>query len=114
MDDTEDNRNEARINRKLLRFLSAEPCAHLPRIYAAFLGESVNGDETDYFPIIHMECFNGTLHDYLKEVNNITKDEIYGIIYQIVLGLDYLHSHELIHRDVKPSNGTNSLTEAQS
>ena len=44
------------------------------------------------------------LHNFLKTTNKIGLEEIKFISYQLLLGLDYLHSSDVIHRDIKPRN----------
>ena len=46
-----------------------------------------------------------TLGYYLKEKNfNLNEIEIANIIYQIALGVEYLHKFGIVHRDLKPDN----------
>ena len=46
-----------------------------------------------------------TLGYYLKETNfNLSEIEIANIIYQIALGVGYLHKFGIVHRDLKPDN----------
>jgi len=50
-------------------------------------------------------CAGGSVKDVMKECNRkLTEEEISVIIYWVVKGLHYLHSHKFLHRDVKSSN----------
>lgn len=53
-------------------------------------------------------CEGGTLTDWIHERNfkekRRTTEEIYKIFYEIVTGVEYIHSNKLIHRDLKPDN----------
>ncbi len=48
-------------------------------------------------------CPSGSLKDYILE-NTLQIDEIVTIIESILDGLEYAHTHGVIHRDMKPSN----------
>src|SRR5256714_3587627 len=61
--------------------------------------------EQDGMVYIAMEYIEGTtLHSMLAERRVLTADEVIQLSRQICKGLDYAHSHEIIHRDVKPAN----------
>lgn len=58
-------------------------------------------DGVNYFTMDYVE--GQPLSLYLKE-NQLTYREILKIIYDVALALDYAHSKNVIHRDVKPGN----------
>jgi serine/threonine-protein kinase len=54
---------------------------------------------------IAMEFIQGTtLHELLTEQRILPADDIVQYSRQICRGLDYAHSHGIVHRDVKPAN----------
>nr|XP_039259265.1 tyrosine-protein kinase JAK1-like isoform X2 [Styela clava] len=54
------------------------------------------------------ECDPLNLHDYIelevKEKIPFDADKYISFTFQIVLGLDYLHNHDVLNRDLKPHN----------
>lgn len=46
----------------------------------------------------------GTLESLMKSGVDFSEDVIAKIAYQVVQGLEHLHSRKIIHRDLKPSN----------
>ncbi|KAI8915845.1 kinase-like domain-containing protein [Gorgonomyces haynaldii] len=50
----------------------------------------------------HVE--GGELFDYLVKKGRLTEQEAVGFFQQIILGVDYCHSHLICHRDLKPEN----------
>lgn len=55
--------------------------------------------------IVHiLERMDGDLSGFIKEKEDISADKIISIMYQILQGLSYCHSKNVIHRDIKPGN----------
>lgn len=54
---------------------------------------------------IAMEFLQGReLRDIMNETGLLPVDQVLDIIAQVALGLAYAHEHDIVHRDVKPSN----------
>ena len=62
-------------------------------------------ENAEYIFIIMEYIRGGRLTDYMKEKKfNFTEKRAAEIIYQIALGVKYLHKYGIIHRDLKPDN----------
>ncbi len=54
---------------------------------------------------IVMELVEGiTLKEYIHKKGKLTQKEVIGIAMQVCSGIDAAHSHNIIHRDIKPQN----------
>ncbi|MFZ5503006.1 MAG: serine/threonine-protein kinase [Pseudomonadota bacterium] len=54
---------------------------------------------------IAMEYLQGReLRDIMNEDTQLSVNQILDIVIQVALGLAYAHEHDIVHRDVKPSN----------
>ena len=54
---------------------------------------------------IAMEFLQGReLRDIMNEAGKLPVDQTLDIVAQVALGLAYAHEHDIVHRDVKPSN----------
>jgi serine/threonine protein kinase len=57
------------------------------------------------FPYLVMEILNGrSLRSYLEDQGVMPFDQALPILAAVAAGLDFAHSHGVIHRDVKPEN----------
>ncbi|XP_017780877.1 PREDICTED: serine/threonine-protein kinase PLK4 [Nicrophorus vespilloides] len=69
-------------------------------LYTAF-------EDANYVYLVLELCHNGELQQYLKkntEYNVLTEDEARVVMQQVVEGLQYLHRHNILHRDMSLSN----------
>lgn len=62
-----------------------------------------NFSTEDYEYVVLEFCDGGTLTDYYKK-NKLTIDQILEIIYQVSIGVEYLHRIGITHRDLKLDN----------
>ena len=50
------------------------------------------------------EYAEGELFQILEDDGNLVEDQVHEIAVQLVNALFYLHSHRILHRDMKPQN----------
>ncbi|MEM9695833.1 MAG: serine/threonine-protein kinase, partial [Myxococcota bacterium] len=59
----------------------------------------------DPIPFIAMELLDGEdLRAYLRHRNRMAVEEVVEMIDQLAIGLDVAHAHQIVHRDIKPTN----------
>ena len=62
-------------------------------------------ENAEYIFIIMEYLSGGSLTNYIKKSKfTLSEKRILEIIYQIALGLKYLHQYGIVHRDLKPDN----------
>ena len=83
---------------KLLRYLKHK---HLLKVESILLPRSRQSFDCIY---ITSPLFQSDLSQFLKSSVEYGIDEIKYISYQLLSVLDYLHSSNVIHRHIKPSN----------
>ncbi len=61
-------------------------------------------DEENVYLVTNL-CENGELFQYIQSAGGkLQQHDVVGITRQIIQGLSYIHSHNIIHRDLKLSN----------
>jgi len=66
-------------------------------------------EENDCLYIIQEFAKNGDLQKIIKrqkekEKKRLKETYLWGILYEILLGLNHIHGNKIIHRDLKPLN----------
>uniref|UniRef100_A0A1Y1KZX8 Serine/threonine-protein kinase PLK4 n=1 Tax=Photinus pyralis TaxID=7054 RepID=A0A1Y1KZX8_PHOPY len=62
-------------------------------------------EDVNFVYLILELCHNGELQQYLKKNNEVLSEpEASHIMKQIIEGIQYLHSHNILHRDISLSN----------
>eukprot|EP00834_Sanchytrium_tribonematis_P000776 NODE_15_length_50561_cov_0.608081.p7 type:complete len:486 gc:universal NODE_15_length_50561_cov_0.608081:13054-14511(+) len=105
------NQPESDINNKLLKEVTLfAKISHHPnviRYYSAWLEpriKKVDSDFNTHLLYIQMECPGDTLRNWMDHRSILDSTQNLKIFHQICLGLEHIHSFQIIHRDLTPSN----------
>ena len=92
--------NKSRARQKLMSEIKVHRSLHHENIVRFF-----NFFEDGDFIYILLElCQNQTLSDLIRRRKRLTELEAQCFLLQIISGLKYMHSHRVIHRDIKLGN----------
>ena len=61
-------------------------------------------DTPENYFIVMEYCKNGELFDYISKKERLQEDEASSFFYQIINGVEYIHSKGIAHRDLKLEN----------
>ena len=61
-------------------------------------------ESTDRYYSVMEFCEGGELFNYIVKKRKLSEDESAFFYYQLINGLDYIHSLGIVHRDLKPEN----------
>ena len=61
-------------------------------------------EDSQNFYIIMEYCKHGELFDYIVKNERLTEEESSIFFYQLINGIEYIHSKGISHRDLKPEN----------
>ena len=91
---------KSRAKQKLISEIKIHKSLHHPQIVAF---EHYFEDTKNVYILLEM-CHNQTLNELLKRRKRLTEIEVQCYIVQLIKALKYLHSHRVIHRDLKLGN----------
>ena len=91
---------KSRAKQKLISEIKIHKSLHHPNIVAF---EHYFEDSENVYLLIEI-CLNQTLNELLKRRKKLTELEVQCYAVQIIKALKYLHTHRVIHRDLKLGN----------
>ena len=96
--------NKEQIKKKMKNkiFKENEVIVKFNHINVIFVYEIIE-DPTDYY-IVTEYCKNGELFDYIVKKEKLSEDEASIFFYQLINGVEHIHSKGIAHRDLKPEN----------
>ncbi|XP_028815638.1 mitogen-activated protein kinase kinase kinase kinase 4 isoform X3 [Denticeps clupeoides] len=103
MDVTEEEEDEIKLEINMLKSYSHH--RNIATYYGAFVKKSTAGHD-DQLWLVMEYCGAGSVTDLVKKTkgNALKEDWIAYICREVLRGLSHLHSHHVIHRDIKGQN----------
>ena len=80
-----------------MKMLSELDNEHIIKVYQIYENEN-------HYLIIMEYCEGGELFNYIVEKQRLSENESSFFYYQIIQGVEYIHSQGIAHRDLKPEN----------
>ena len=96
------NKDQIKIKMKNKIFRENEVITKFNHINVIFVFEIIEDPENYY--IVMEYCKRGELFDYIVDHERLTEDEAAIFFYQLINGVEYIHSKGIAHRDLKPEN----------
>ena len=96
------NKNKIKIKMKNSIFKENEIITRFNHINVVYVFEIL--EDTENYYIIMEYCKHGELFDYIVKNEKLTEEESSIFFYQLINGIEYIHSKGISHRDLKPEN----------
>ena len=96
------NKEQIKIKMKNKIFKENDIIIKFNHINVIFVYEIIE-DINDYY-IITEYCKNGELFDYIVKKEKLSEEEASIFFYQLINGVEHIHSKKIAHRDLKPEN----------
>ena len=96
------NKNKIKIKMKNSIFKENEIITRFNHINVVYVFQILE-DIQNYY-IIMEYCKHGELFDYIVKKEKLTEEESSIFFYQLINGIEYIHSKGISHRDLKPEN----------
>ena len=96
------NKNKIKIKMKNSIFKENEIITRFNHINVVYVFQILE-DSQNYY-IIMEYCKHGELFDYIVKKEKLSEEESSIFFYQLINGIEYIHSKGISHRDLKPEN----------
>ena len=96
------NKEKIKIKMKNSVFKENEIITKFNHVNVIFVFDIIE-DEENYYIVMEF-CKSGELFDYIVDRQRLEEDEAAIFFYQLINGVEYIHSLGVAHRDLKPEN----------
>ena len=96
------NKKKIKIKMKNTVFKENEIITKFNHVNVIFVFNII--EDKDNYYIVMEYCKSGELFDYIVERQHLEEDEASIFFYQLINGVEYIHSLGVAHRDLKPEN----------
>ena len=96
------NKEKIKIKMKNTVFKENDIIKRFNHVNVIFVLDIIEDSENYY--IVMEYCKKGELFDYIVDQQRLEEDEAAYFFYQLINGVEYIHSLDVAHRDLKPEN----------